>query len=184
MRLKVCGTGIAEVLVVEPQVHSDDRGFFYESFNEKSFCEAIGSDLRFVQDNQSSSLMNVLRGLHYQLKKPQGKLVRVVSGAIYDVAVDIRQGSPSFGDHIGLELSAVNKRQIWIPEGFAHGFLAISERAEVLYKTTDYYAPEEERCIIWDDPTINIDWPLLSNQPILSVKDSNGVLLKNAELSP
>lgn len=182
--MNVIKTTIPDVLILEPNVFGDDRGFFYESFNEKGFCEAIGSDLKFVQDNHSSSLMNVLRGLHYQLKKPQGKLVRVISGAIYDVAVDIRQGSPSFGDYIGLELSAVNKRQIWIPEGFAHGFLAISERAEVLYKTTDYYAPEEERSIIWDDPTINIDWPLPSNQPILSVKDSNGALLKNAELSP
>ena len=182
MSIQVCPTDIPQVLVIEPKIFFDERGSFYESFNQKNFCDAIEIEANFVQDNQSRSSANVLRGLHYQVKQPQGKLVRVLSGSIFDVAVDIRQGSPSFGQHVAIELSAVNNRQLWIPEGFAHGFLTTSETAVVLYKTTDYYDPDCERCILWDDPTIDVDWPTVTGSPILSFKDREGVLLSDAEL--
>lgn len=168
--MNVVKTNITDVLILEPKVFGDDRGFFFESFNQEKFEAAIGKKVQFVQDNHSRSAKNVLRGLHYQIQQPQGKLVRVVQGAVYDVAVDIRQNSPTFGQHVGLELSAENKRMLWIPEGFAHGFLVLTETAEFLYKTTDYYAPEYERAIAWDDATLNIQWPL-TEVPILSAKD-------------
>lgn len=176
-------TSIADVLIIEPKVFGDDRGFFFESFNERRFQEAIGApaSLRFVQDNHSKSAKNVLRGLHYQIRQPQGKLVRVVAGEVFDVAVDIRRSSPTFGKWVGVVLSAENKRQMWVPEGFAHGFAVISESAEFLYKTTDYWAPEYERSIAWNDPAIGIEWPL-SEAPVLSGKDRNAVLLSDAEV--
>jgi dTDP-4-dehydrorhamnose 3,5-epimerase len=169
--VNVIQTSIPDVLILEPKVFGDERGFFFESFNQAKFDAAIGKKVRFVQDNHSRSAKNVLRGLHYQIQQPQGKLVRVVQGAVYDVAVDIRQGSPTFGQQVGLELSAENKRMLWVPEGFAHGFLVLSESAEFLYKTTDYYAPEFERSIVWDDATLNIQWPL-TVAPTLSAKDA------------
>lgn len=168
--MNVVKTNIPDLLILEPKVFGDDRGFFFESFNQEKFDAAIGKKVQFVQDNHSRSAKNVLRGLHYQIQQPQGKLVRVVQGAVYDVAVDIRQNSPTFGQHVGLELSAENKRMLWIPEGFAHGFLVLTETAEFLYKTTDYYAPEYERAIAWNDATLNIQWPL-TEVPILSAKD-------------
>jgi len=168
--VNIIRTSIPEVLILEPKVFGDERGFFFESFNQAKFDAAIGKKVQFVQDNHSRSAKNVLRGLHYQIQQPQGKLVRVVQGAVYDVAVDIRQGSPTFGQHVGLELSAENKRMLWVPEGFAHGFLVLTDSAEFLYKTTDYYAPEFERSIAWDDPTLNIQWPL-TVAPTLSAKD-------------
>jgi dTDP-4-dehydrorhamnose 3,5-epimerase len=176
-------TSIPGVLIIEPKVFGDDRGFFYESFNERRFIELTGREegLRFVQDNHSKSARNVLRGLHYQLKQPQGKLVRVVSGEVFDVAVDIRKSSPTFGHWVGVILSADNKRQLWIPEGFAHGFAVLSQSAETLYKTTDYWAPEHERCIVWNDPDIGIDWPIDAS-PMLSAKDQKGELFANAEV--
>ena len=173
-------TDIPDVLIVEPQVFGDARGFFYESFNQKVWLEKTGLQTTFLQDNHSRSLKNVLRGLHYQIQQPQGKLVRVVRGAVFDVAVDIRRSSPSFGWWVGLELSAENKRMMWIPEGFAHGFLVLSDVAEFLYKTTDYWAPQHERTIIWNDPNLAIAWPL-QDQPILSVKDAQGSFFKEAE---
>lgn len=154
--MKVTPTAISDVLLIEPKVYGDVRGFFYESFNQKAFYQASGLDLQFVQDNHSRSSKDVLRGLHYQIQQPQGKLVRVVRGAVFDVAVDIRRSSPSFGKWVGLELSEDNHRQLWIPPGFAHGFLVLSDSADFLYKTTDYYAPEYERCIAWNDATIDI----------------------------
>ncbi len=170
--MKVTDTGIPEIKLLEPHVFEDKRGFFYESFNQKGFEDAIGLHIAFVQDNHSKSSLDVLRGLHYQLPpKEQGKLVRVVNGEIFDVAVDIRRDSPTYGKWVGVNLSAENKRQIWIPQGFAHGFLTLSQEAEVLYKTTDYYSPEHERIIAWDDQFIGIDWPACS--PILSEKDSS-----------
>jgi len=178
--MKVVSTSIPGLLIVEPKVFGDDRGFFFESFNERVWRELTGLDSRFVQDNHSKSAENVLRGLHYQMVKPQGKLVRVVSGEVYDVAVDIRRSSPTFGKWEGCYLSAANKRQFWVPEGFAHGFLVVSDHAEFLYKTTDYYAPEFERCIAWDDPELAIDWPLVG-EPILSAKDMQGKLFRDAE---
>ena len=178
--MKVLSTSIPGLLIVEPKVFGDDRGFFFESFNERVWRELTGLDSRFVQDNHSKSGENVLRGLHYQMVKPQGKLVRVVSGEVYDVAVDIRRSSPTFGKWEGCYLSAANKRQFWVPEGFAHGFLVVSDHAEFLYKTTDYYAPEFERCIAWDDPELAIDWPLVG-EPILSAKDMQGKLFRDAE---
>jgi len=181
--IKVTPTVLSEVLVIEPQVFGDQRGFFLESFNQRAFCEATGLDLAFVQDNHSRSAKNVLRGLHYQLRQAQGKLVRVVQGAIFDVAVDVRLSSPNFGKWVGVELSAENHKQIWVPTGFAHGFIVISDSADVIYKTTDYYAPEHERSVLWNDPAIGIDWPLGENmEPQLSTKDEAGVLLAEAEV--
>lgn len=179
--MKSIATEIPDVWLIEPQVFGDDRGFFFESFNQKIFADKIGVTTDFVQDNHSRSSQNVLRGLHYQIQQPQGKLVRVVVGEIFDVAVDIRESSPTFGQWVGYELSAENKRQLWIPEGFAHGFVVLSQMAEVLYKTTDYYAPQYERCIIWDDPDLAIAWPL-KGKPILSAKDQAGKTFKTAEL--
>ena len=178
--MKVTPTAIADVLVIEPKVFGDTRGFFYESFNQKAFNQATGLNLNFVQDNHSRSARGVLRGLHYQIQQPQGKLVRVVRGAVFDVAVDIRKGSTTFGQWVGMELGEDNHKQLWIPAGFAHGFLVTSESAEFLYKTTDYYAPEHERCIAWNDPDIGIEWPL-TTQPSLSAIDILGQALANAE---
>ncbi len=181
--MKVTRTAIPDVLVIEPKVFGDSRGFFYESFNQRAFADATGQTLNFVQDNHSKSAYGVLRGLHYQLEQPQGKLVRVVRGAVFDVAVDIRRQSPHFGKWVGMELSQENHKQMWVPPGFAHGFLVLSEDAEFLYKTTDYYAPQHERCIAWNDPTIAIDWPSLSSAPVLSAKDQQGSRLDGAEFS-
>ena len=173
--MKVTPLAIPDVLLIEPRVFGDERGFFYESFNQQRFNEVTGLDLQFVQNNHSKSAKNVLRGLHYQLPpKAQGKLVRVVAGEVFDVAVDIRKSSPTFGHWVGVPLSGDNKHQLWIPPGLAHGFLVLSESAEFLYKTTDYYAPALERCIRWDDPALAIDWPL-SAAPVLSAKDQCGV---------
>lgn len=172
---------LSDVLLLEPRVFSDERGFFFESFNERAFEASTGLTRHFVQDNHSRSLQGVLRGLHYQLVHPQGKLVRVGVGEIFDVAVDIRRGSPTFGKWVGVHLSAQNKRQLWIPEGYAHGFLTLSDSAEVLYRTTDYYAPELERCIRWDDPDLAIAWPA-SQAPIMSEKDRRGAWLQDAQL--
>ena len=182
MNITVSKTTLSDILIIEPKIHFDNRGFFFESFNAKSFINSIGASYDFVQDNHSKSSKGVLRGLHYQSKRPQGKLVRVIYGSIYDVAVDIREGSHNFGKWFGLELSADNKKQLWIPPGFAHGFLVLSESAEVLYKTTDYYMPEYERTIIWNDKDIGINWPKTGINPIISDKDKNGFLLKSAEL--
>jgi dTDP-4-dehydrorhamnose 3,5-epimerase len=179
--MKVTPTAIPDVLLIEPKVFGDARGFFYESFNQAAFAQASGLDVDFVQDNHSRSQRGVLRGLHYQVQQAQGKLVRVVRGAVYDVAVDIRKASPTFGQWVGSELSEHNHHQLWVPPGFAHGFLVLSESADFLYKTTDYYAPQHERCIAWDDPAIGIDWPL-SAPPQLSDKDRRGVVLAAAEL--
>lgn len=177
--MKVTATKIPDVLILEPKVFGDERGFFMESFNAKKFSQATGLDVTFVQDNHSRSSKGVLRGLHYQLQQPQGKLVRVVSGAVFDVAVDIRQSSPTFGQWVGVELSAENHRQLWVPAGFAHGFLVLSDTADFLYKTTDYYAPEYERCIIWSDPELAVVWP--DESPSLSQKDQLGSFFRNAE---
>nr|WP_315465349.1 dTDP-4-dehydrorhamnose 3,5-epimerase [uncultured Rhodoferax sp.] len=172
--MQVTKTAIADVLLLEPKVFGDERGFFYESFNERVFREATGVTLPFVQDNHSKSGYGVLRGLHYQVKQAQGKLVRVVAGEVFDVAVDIRPESPTYGKWVGEILSASNKRQLWVPPGLAHGFVVLSETAEFLYKTTDYYAPEHERCIAWNDPTLGISWPVMSVAPKLSAKDAAG----------
>jgi dTDP-4-dehydrorhamnose 3,5-epimerase len=171
--MNVIKTAIPEVLIIEPKVFGDDRGFFFESFNQAQFDEAVGRKVNFVQDNHSKSVKNVLRGLHYQIQQPQGKLVRVVQGAVLDVAVDIRKSSPTFGQHVLIELSSENKRQLWVPEGFAHGFLVMSDTAEFLYKTTDYYAPAFERCILWNDNDLAIKWPLVGALK-LSIKDQSG----------
>lgn len=179
--MKITPTKIPDVLVIEPKVFGDDRGFFYESFNKKSFEEATGVAADFVQDNHSKSSKGVLRGLHYQIKQPQGKLVRVVSGEVLDVAVDIRKTSDTFGQWEGVILSAENKRQLWVPEGFAHGFIVLSESAEFLYKTTNYYAPEFERCIRWDDAQLSIDWQY-SDDPLVSDKDAQGVSFQDADV--
>jgi dTDP-4-dehydrorhamnose 3,5-epimerase len=178
--MNVIKTAIPDVLIIEPKVFGDDRGFFFESFNQAQFEEAVGRKVNFVQDNHSKSTKGVLRGLHYQIQQPQGKLVRVVQGAVLDVAVDIRKSSPTFGKHVLVELSSENKRQMWVPEGFAHGFLVIAETAEFLYKTTDYYAPEFERSIIWNDLAIDIKWPI-NGEPILSAKDQQAKTLATAE---
>lgn len=179
--MKVTPTSIPDVLLIEPKVFGDTRGFFFESFNQKAFNEATSLDVNFVQDNHSRSSKGVLRGLHYQVQQPQGKLVRVVRGTVFDVAVDIRQGSETFGKWVGVELSEDNHRQMWVPSGFAHGFLVLSESADFLYKTTDYYAPAHERCIAWNDSAIGIEWP--SNlRPKLSVKDKTGKPLSEAEI--
>ncbi len=180
--VKVTPTAIPEVLIVEPKVFGDDRGFFLESFNQKAFDQAVGQHVRFVQDNHSRSARGVLRGLHYQIEQPQGKLVRVVSGAVFDVAVDIRRSSPTFGQWVGVELTAQSHRQLWVPAGFAHGFLVLSESADFLYKTTDYYAPASERCILWCDETLAIPWPSTAGLPVLSAKDQAGTPLQAAEL--
>lgn len=174
---------LSDVLLLEPAVFGDDRGFFFESFNERQLEEAVGKTLSFVQDNHSRSVKHVLRGLHYQIRQPQGKLVRVVVGEVFDVAVDLRRSSHTYGQWAGVTLSAENKLQLWVPEGFAHGFLVLSDHAEFLYKTTDYWAPEHERCIAWNDPTISIDWPI-KVAPTLSTKDERGVLLTAAEVYP
>lgn len=179
--MKVIPTAIPDVLVVEPKVFGDERGFFFESFNQRAWQEQTGLTDNFVQSNHSRSTRGVLRGLHYQIKQPQGKLVRVVVGEVYDVAVDLRKSSPTFGHWVGEHLSAENKKCFWVPQGFGHGFVVLSDAAEFLYKTTDYYAPEHERCIIWNDPDIDIDWPL-EHEPVLSAKDSTGLLFKNADL--
>jgi len=172
---------IPEVLILEPRIFGDDRGFFLESYNQRAFQEATGCAPAFVQDNHSGSARNVLRGLHYQILQPQGKLVRVIAGEVFDVAVDVRKSSPTFGKWVGADLSAGNRKQMWIPPGFAHGFLVLSEFAEFLYKTTDFYAPEHECCIRWDDPEIGINWPL-QGQPILSQKDRQGASLRHAKV--
>ena len=174
-------TEIPEVFIIEPHIFGDERGFFLESYNKKSFIEKAGIAADFVQDNHSRSAQNVLRGLHYQIQQPQGKLVRVVVGKVFDVAVDIRKNSPTFGQWVSCILSAENKRQLWIPPGFAHGFLVLSEAAEFFYKTTDYYAPQHERTILWNDPDLAIDWPL-TTEPILSKKDQTGQQLRIAEV--
>lgn len=178
--MNVIPTKIPDVLIIEPKVFGDDRGFFFESFNQKVFNEATGLDVTFVQDNHSKSAKNVLRGLHSQVQQPQGKLVRVVQGEVFDVALDIRKGSPTFGQWVGEILSAENKRQLWIPAGLAHGFLVLSDTAEFLYKTTDYYAPAYERCIVWNDSDINIAWPT-NAPPTLSQKDANGIRFHEAK---
>jgi dTDP-4-dehydrorhamnose 3,5-epimerase len=178
--MNIIKTNIPDVLIIEPRVFGDPRGFFYESFNSKVWQEKTTLQTTFVQDNHSRSEHNVLRGLHYQIQQPQGKLVRVVQGKVFDVAVDIRRSSPTFGQWVGVELSENNRRQMWIPEGFAHGFLVLSDFAEFLYKTTDYWAQEFERTIIWNDPDLAIQWPL-QNQPVLSAKDSKGTPFKEAE---
>lgn len=180
--MKIIPSAIADVLVIEPKVYRDTRGFFFESFNRKAFGDATGLDVNFVQDNHSRSAQGVLRGLHYQIEQPQGKLVRVVRGAVFDVAVDLRKTSTTFGQWVGAKLSEENMRQMWVPPGFAHGFLTLSDSADFLYKTTDYYAPEFERCVAWDDPTLAIEWPLDGNLPIVSIKDRIGMSLMNAEV--
>lgn len=174
-------TSISDVLQIKPKVIQDERGFFYESYNQQRFAQETGITANFIQDNHSYSCQDVLRGLHYQITKPQGKLIRVIRGQIFDVAVDIRKSSPTFGQWVSFELSSENKYQLWIPPGFAHGFLVLSEVAEVLYKTTDYYHPQGERTILWNDPDLAIDWPLLSS-PILSAKDQAGKPFKTAEV--
>jgi dTDP-4-dehydrorhamnose 3,5-epimerase len=181
--VKVTRTAIPDVLVLEPNVFGDSRGFFLESHNDRRFREETGLDVRFVQDNHSRSARGVLRGLHYQVEQPQGKLLRVIRGAIYDVAVDVRRSSPTFGKWVGIELTEENNRQMWVPAGFAHGFLVTSEIADVLYKTTDYYAPAHERCIVWNDPDLGIDWPG-GVSPSLSAKDAQGLPFKNAQVFP
>jgi dTDP-4-dehydrorhamnose 3,5-epimerase len=178
--LNITPTAIPEVLVIEPKVFGDERGFFFESFNQAKFEAAIGRQVSFVQDNHSKSAKNVLRGLHYQIQQPQGKLVRVVQGEVFDVAVDIRKSSPTFGKWVGEILSADNKKQLWVPEGFAHGFVVLSESAEFLYKTTDYYAPEYEGSILWNDPDIAVKWPIIG-EPILAIKDQQAKTLAIAE---
>lgn len=181
--MEVIATALPDVLILEPRVFGDDRGFFYESFNAQAFRAGTGIDAQFVQDNHSRSLRGVLRGLHYQVHNPQGKLVRVTQGEVLDVAVDIRRSSPTFGQWVAVHLSAANHRQVWIPQGFAHGFRVLSDSAEFLYKTTDYYNPSAERCIRWDDPQLAIDWQL-DAPPQLSAKDQVGQLLKDADLFP
>jgi dTDP-4-dehydrorhamnose 3,5-epimerase len=179
--MKVIRTEIPDVLLLEPRVFGDERGFFLESWNARAFRSAVGLDVQFVQDNHSRSACGILRGLHYQIRQPQGKLVRVARGRVFDVAVDLRKSRPTFGRWIGNELSEDNHRQLWIPPGFAHGFIVLSEVADFLYKTTDYYAPEHERCLIWNDPEIGIDWRL-DREPVLSAKDQLGLPFAKAEV--
>lgn len=180
--MRIIPTAIPDLLIIEPKVFGDARGFFYESFNAKRFIELTGIHTPFVQDNHSRSTKGVLRGLHYQIKQPQGKLVRAVAGEVLDVAVDIRRSSPTFGKAYKTILNAENKRMLWIPPGFAHGFLVLSDAAECLYKTTDYWAPEHERVILWNDPVLGIDWQLGDTAPLLAAKDQAGKLLKDAEV--
>ena len=179
--MKITQTEIADVLIIEPRVFGDERGFFFESFNQRTWEEQTGLKTQFVQDNHSRSAQGVLRGLHYQIKQPQGKLVRVIAGEVYDVSVDIRRSSPTFMKWVGVTLSATNKRMLWIPPGFAHGFIVVSETAEFLYKTTDYWAPEYERSIAWNDPELAIAWPL-KGEPTLSAKDRAGSMASKAEV--
>ena len=179
--MKVAATAIPDVLLLEPTIYEDERGFFFESFNQKRFEDATGLNIRFVQDNHSRSVKRVLRGLHYQIRRPQGKLLRVTAGEVFDVAIDLRRSSSTFGKYVGTVLSAANKKQLWIPEGLAHGYLVLSDAAEVLYKTTDYYSPEDERCLIWNDPDVGIDWPK-DGAPILSEKDRLGLPLSKVEI--
>lgn len=180
--MNVIETAISEVKIFEPKVFGDERGFFMESYNQKIFNESVGREVSFVQDNHSRSAQGVLRGLHYQIQQPQGKLVRVSAGVVYDVAVDIRKSSPTFGRWVGVELSAENKRQLWVPEGFAHGFYVISESADFLYKTTDYYAPQYERSILWNDSDLAIDWPLVAGgEPTVAAKDGEGASFRDAD---
>jgi dTDP-4-dehydrorhamnose 3,5-epimerase len=181
--MRVTATVLPDVLVIEPKVFGDARGFFFESFNRRVFREATGLDLEFVQDNHSRSARNVLRGLHYQIQQPQGKLVRCITGEVFDVAVDIRRSSPHFGKCAAVTLTAENKRSVWVPPGFAHGFLVVTENAEILYKTTDYYAPQHERSIAWNDPDLAIAWPL-AGEPLLSAKDIAAARLRDAEVFP
>jgi dTDP-4-dehydrorhamnose 3,5-epimerase len=181
MKIIAIPTSLPEVKIIEPKVFADARGFFFESFNANEFAEAVGEVVEFVQDNHSLSAKGVLRGLHYQIKHPQGKLVRVVAGEVFDVAVDLRAGSPNFGKWAGVHLSAENKRQLWIPAGFAHGFVVLSETAEFLYKTTDYWFSEYERCLLWSDPQLGIAWPI-EGEPLLAVKDAAGKRLVDAEI--
>jgi dTDP-4-dehydrorhamnose 3,5-epimerase len=180
--MKAIRTAIDDVILIEPKVFGDARGFFFESFNQRVFEEATGVSAAFVQDNHSRSARGVLRGLHYQLQQPQGKLVRVVRGAVFDVAVDLRRASPSFGRWVGFELSEENQRQLWVPPGFAHGFMVLSESADFLYKTTDYYAPQHERSLLWNDASLAIEWPDIGQQPQLSAKDLAGLPLQRAEV--
>jgi dTDP-4-dehydrorhamnose 3,5-epimerase len=180
--VRVIRTEIADVLILEPKVFGDERGFFLESYNKNAFREATGLDVEFVQDNHSSSRRGVLRGLHYQVRQAQGKIVRVIAGEIFDVALDIRRGSPTFGKAVSFHLDAASKRMAWVPPGFAHGFLVVSDQADVVYKTTDYYAPQHERTILWNDPALGIRWPL-QGEPILADKDRRGTPLKHAELA-
>ncbi len=181
--MKAIPTSIPEVLIVEPRVFGDSRGFFFESFNQKDFCQTTGLDVSFVQDNHSRSVKGVLRGLHYQIRQPQGKLVRVVRGAVFDVAVDIRKSSPNFGRWVGVELTEDNHRQLWMPPGFAHGFYVLSDNADFLYKTSDYYNPDFERSLLWNDPQIGISWPIeTGTQPVVSVKDAQAAGLADAEV--
>jgi dTDP-4-dehydrorhamnose 3,5-epimerase len=180
MKITVVPSSLPEVKVIEPRVFADARGFFFESFNAQEFSEAIGESVEFVQDNHSLSAKNVLRGLHYQIQRPQGKLVRVVAGEVFDVAVDLRSGSPTFGKWAGVHLSAANKRQVWVPAGFAHGFLVLSETAEFLYKTTDYWFPEHERCLLWNDADVGIEWPI-EGEATLAAKDAAGRRLVDAD---
>mgnify|MGYP001009971098 FL=1 len=179
--MKATRLAIPDVVLIEPKVFGDARGFFFESFNQKAFNEATGTNHAFVQDNHSRSSQGVLRGLHYQIQQPQGKLVRVARGRVWDVAVDIRKSSPTFGQWVGAELSEDNQHQLWVPPGFAHGFVVLSESADFLYKTTDYYAPEHERCIAWNDPQLAIDWRY-AGEPRLSAKDAQGLMLAQAEV--
>jgi dTDP-4-dehydrorhamnose 3,5-epimerase len=179
--MQVVKTSIPDVLILEPKVFGDDRGFFFESFNQQNFQKLTGIKVNFVQDNHSKSTNKVLRGLHYQIEHAQGKLVRVTAGEVFDVSVDVRRHSATFGKWVGVVLSAENKRQLWIPPGFAHGFLVMRDDTEYLYKTTDYYSPQHERCICWDDPAIGIEWPI-TQAPILSIKDQLGLALSQAEV--
>lgn len=179
--MKATALDIPDIIVFEPKIFGDDRGFFFESFNQKIFAEVVGRPVQFVQDNHSRSVKGVLRGLHYQIQQSQGKLVRVTQGEVFDVAVDLRKSSPTFGKWVGVHLSAENKKQLWIPEGFAHGFVVLSESAEFLYKTTDYWTPEHERSLAWDDATVAINWPL-AEPPALSAKDQKAVNFENAEV--
>lgn len=183
--MKVIPTQIPDILIIEPQVIEDERGFFMESFNQQRFDQAMAGALRFVQDNHSHSVGGVLRGLHYQVgDRAQGKLVRVAVGAVFDVAVDLRRSSPTFARWVGVELSALNRRQLWIAPGFAHGFMVLGECADLMYKTTDYYSPADDRCLLWNDPDLAIAWPIDGRQPRLSAKDRNGQTLRDADLYP
>lgn len=180
MPIIATSTAISDVLIIEPKVSEDNRGYFFESFNQKDFFAAVGKEISFVQDNHSSSKKGVLHGLHYQLQQTQGKLIRVTRGSVFDIAVDIRQSSPTFGKWVGVELSAENKKQMWIPEGFAHGFLVLTDEAEFLYKTTDYWHAASEQCLMWNDPILNIQWPDIGLTPILNAKDKSGSSWQNA----
>ncbi|CAG0994967.1 dTDP-4-dehydrorhamnose 3,5-epimerase [Methylophilaceae bacterium] len=182
--MKITATTILGPLLIQPDVFEDARGFFFESFNQRKFEQLAGISDTFVQDNHSGSARNILRGLHYQIRQPQGKLIRVVAGEIFDVALDLRKNSPTLGQWVGNHLSAENRLMFWIPHGFAHGFLSLTEYSEVIYKTTDYWAPEFERCIVWDDPGLAIDWPLQGEKPVLSKKDQEGLPFSKAELFP